>query len=286
MTTLKTTFLIVSAVFSISVQAQNNTFIPLVEIPSGTFYMGDDGRNASPDEAPVHRVSISHAFRMGKYEVTNAEYEQFRPEHKALRGKNNVSTEDDDAVVNVSWQDAVDFCAWLSKREGKTYRLPTEAEWEYACRVGSYTQFSTGDGLPASMQRNQTIARDYQTVSLKVGQTPANDFGLCDMHGNVEEWCADWYAPYKSADQTDPVGPADGLYRVTRGGSHHTPVQYLRSANRMAMIPEDRHSLTGFRVVQSDYALPSAVVDKDKPFFLEPIPFVVPPATADVPETT
>lgn len=269
--------------FSASLQAQESTLIPMVQVPAGSFFMGDDGRNAMPDEAPVHRVSISHSFRMGKTEVTNAQFEQFRPSHRALRGKDNVSTEDDDAVVNVSYQDALDFCAWLSEKEGKHYRLPTEAEWEYACRAGTYTQFYTGDGLPASMQRNQVIARDYQPVSLKVGQTPANGFGLFDMHGNVEEWCSDWYAPYKPEDQTDPTGPADGLYRVTRGGSHHTPTSYLRSANRMAMIPEDRHSLTGFRVVQSDFELPSNVVDKDKPFFLEPIPFVVPPATADVP---
>lgn len=274
---------LVAFAFFTTARAQEKQFIQLVEIPAGSFYMGDDGRNSSPDEAPVHRVTISHSFRMGKTEVTNAQYEQFCPAHKSLRGKDNVSTEDDDAVVNVTYQDALDFCIWLSKKEGKTYRLPTEAEWEYACRAGTYTQFWTGDGLPASMQRNQVIARDYQAVSLKVGQTPENGFGLCDMHGNVEEWCMDWYGPYHSVCQTDPTGPSDGLYRVTRGGSHHTPTNYLRSANRMAMIPEDKHSLTGFRVVQSEFPLESNVVDKEKPFFLEPIPYVLPPATADVP---
>ncbi len=255
--------------------------VPLVEIPAGSFYMGSDGEGENYDEAPVHRVVISRSFRMGRTEVTNAQYEQFRPEHRKLRGKDNVSTEDDDAVVNVSYQDAVDFCRWLSEREGKTYRLPTEAEWEYACRAGTYTLYYTGDGLPQSMQRNQTIARDYKPVSLKVGTTQPNAFGLYDMHGNVEEWCSDWYAPYCGTEQTDPTGPSDGLYRVTRGGSHHTPTQYLRSANRMAMIPEDRHSLTGFRVVQSD--APFELVDQSKPFFMDPIPFVIPPVSADVP---
>lgn len=263
--------------------AQTVPVIPLVDIPAGCFYMGSNGEGENSDEAPVHQVILSHPFRMGRTEVTNAQFELFRPEHKALRGKDNVSTQDDDAVVNVSFQDAVDFCRWLSEKEGKTYRLPTEAEWEYACRAGTYTLYYTGDGLPASMLRNQVIARDYKPVSLQVGQTPPNAFGLYDMHGNVEEWCSDWYAPYKAGVQTDPVGPASGEYRVTRGGSHHTPAEYLRSANRMAMIPDDKHSLAGFRVVQSDYPLPDNKVDSGKPFFLAPVPFVIPPDRPGVP---
>lgn len=259
--------------------AQTKPLIELVEIPAGSYYMGSEGKGENFDEAPAHKVNISKAFRMGVTEVTNAQYEQFRPEHKKLRGKNNVSTEDDDAVVNVSYQDAVDFCKWLSEKEGKTYRLPTEAEWEYACRAGTYTLFYTGDGLSSSMRRNQTIAREYKPVSLKVGQTRPNAFGLYDMHGNVEEWCLDWYGPYAAEEQTDPTGPAEGEFRVTRGGSHHTPDEYLRSANRMAMIPEDRHSLTGFRVVQSDEPLVSAAVDINQPFFLEPLVFVREPVS-------
>jgi len=254
--------------------AQTKPLIETVEIPAGSFYMGSEGKGENFDEAPVHKVNISNAFRMGITEVTNAQYEQFRPEHKQLRGKDNVSTEDDDAVVNVSYQDAVDFCKWLSEKEGKTYRLPTEAEWEYACRAGTYTLYYTGDGLSSNMRRNQTIARDYQPVSLKVGQTRANAFGLYDMHGNVEEWCLDWYAAYSADEQTDPVGPAEGEFRVTRGGSHHTPDEFLRSANRLAMIPEDRHSLTGFRVVQSDKPLPANTVDLSKPYFAEPLVYV------------
>ena len=257
--------------------AQTKPLIELVEIPAGSFYMGSEGKGENFDEAPVHKVNISRAFHMGVTEVTNAQYEQFRPEHKKLRGKNNVSTEDDDAVVNVSYQDAVDFCKWLSEKEGKTYRLPTEAEWEYACRAGTYTLYYTGDGLSSNMRRNQTIAREYKPVSLKVGQTRPNAFGLYDMHGNVEEWCLDWYGPYSAEEQTDPTGPADGEYRVTRGGSHHTPDEYLRSANRLAMIPEDKHSLTGFRVVQSDEPLVTAEVDLNQPFYLEPLVFVRPP---------
>ncbi len=273
---IKTLFAITLSICGLQLSAQTTPLVTTVEIPAGSFYMGSDGKGAEPDEAPVHKVFISHPFRMGVTEITNAQYEQFRPEHKALRGKNGVSAGDDEAVVNVSWQDAVDFCEWLSRKEGKTYRLPTEAEWEYACRAGTYTLYYTGDGLHASMNRNQQIVRNYQSVSLRVGQTQPNAFGLYDMHGNVEEWCLDWYGAYKAGEQTDPVGPADGEFRITRGGSHHTPSEFLRSANRMAMIPEDKHSLTGFRVVQSDTPL-IVGIDKTKPFFLEPIPYVLPP---------
>lgn len=256
------------------------SLIETVEIPAGSFYMGSNGEGEDADEAPVHRVTISQSFRMGKTEVTNAQFEAFCPSHKSLRGKDGVSKEDDEAVVNVSYQDAVDFCKWLSEKEGKNYRLPTEAEWEYACRAGTYTKYYTGDYLPESMCRNQTIVRNYQPVSLKAGSGVPNAFGLYNMHGNVEEWCLDWYGPYSDEAQTDPTGPATGLYRVTRGGSHHTPTDYLRSANRMAMLPDDRHSLTGFRVVQSDIQFP---VLPETCFFLDPIPFVVAPEIPDVP---
>ena len=237
--------------------AQEAPFLPLAEIPAGSFYMGGEGRGEDFDERPVHRVTFSQPFRMGTTEVTNAQYEAFRPEHRSFRGKHGLSKDDDEAVVYVSYQDALDFCEWLSRKEGKTYRLPTEAEWEYACRAGTYYAFYTGDGLPGEYHKNQRTVREYAPVSLRVGQPPPNAFGLYDMHGNVEEWCLDWYGPYPAEAQTDPTGPADGEFRVTRGGSHNTPEKYLRSANRMAMIPEDKHVLTGFRVVQTDEPAPA-----------------------------
>lgn len=232
--------------------AQTAPLIPMRDIPAGHYYMGGDGWGENWDEVPTHRVTLTRGFRMGITEVTNAQYEQFRPDHRALRGRDGVSFDDDEAVVNVSYQDAVDFCQWLSRREGRSYRLPTEAEWEYACRAGSYTLFSTGDGLPGEQHRHQQMVRDFTHVSLRVAQNAPNAWGLHDMHGGVEEWCQDWYGLYTADDQQDPGGPQEGIYRVTRGGSHHTPEGYLRSANRMAMIPEDRHSQTGFRVVESD----------------------------------
>ena len=273
-------------------------FIPTVEIPAGSFYMGGTGEGEDFDEAPVHKVTISRPFRMGQTEVTNAQFEAFRPEHRAYRGKNGLSSGDDEAVTFVSYHDAVAFCEWLSQKEGKTYRLPTEAEWEYACRAGTYYDFYTGDGLPENYRKHQQTTRDYAAVSLRVGQTPPNAFGLYDMHGNVEEWCLDWYGPYSAEEQTDPAGYATGFYRVTRGGSHNTPDKYLRSANRMAMIPEDKHALTGFRVVQAEYPSQPTLIDETPhrhanavrqqaftwskndttPLFTAPVPYVIAPA--------
>lgn len=237
---------------SISAVKAQNEQIPMVEIPAGSFYMGTLGEDENYDEAPMHKVYISRPFKIGITEVTNAQYEKFRPEHKSLRGKNGFSKEDDEAVVFVSYEDAVAYCKWLTEKEGKSYRLPTEAEWEYACKAGRYWKFFMDDKLPLAYQKNQVIAASPKPLSLKVAQTPPNEWGLYDMCGNVEEWCLDWYGPYIAGEQTDPVGYQDGMARVTRGGSHNTPVKYLRSANRMAMLPEDKHMMTGFRIVQAD----------------------------------
>ena len=276
--------------------AQQLPEIRMVDIPAGSFYMGGEGDGENYDELPVHKVNITHPFKMSVTEITNAQFEAFRPEHKALRGKNGLSLEDDEAVVYVSYADAVAFCEWLSQKEGKHYRLPTEAEWEYACRAGTYYLYNTGDGLPEAYRKNQQTARDLKPVSLKVGQTPPNAFGLCDMHGNVEEWCLDWYGPYLPGEQNDPAGRTMGDFRVTRGGSHNTPDKYLRSGNRMAMIPDDKHAQTGFRIVESEFtpvatvapALPPAnqqeVNQTDyiwtvvkEPVFKAPVPYVLQP---------
>ena len=273
--------------------------IRMIEIPPGEFIMGSRGYGAVEefDEAPAHLVRISKPLRMSATEITNAQYERYDPAHRALRGKAGFSVDDDEAVVFVSYDDALGFCRWLSQKEGKSYRLPTEAEWEYACRAGSTTPFNTGtNGLPALQQKEQKYSRNPKPVSLRVAMFPPNDWGLYDMHGNVEEWCLDWYGPYPGESRMDPAGPADGLYRVTRGGSHNTPVRYLRSANRSAMIPEDATWAVGFRVVeagmpaepdpavavrsvesvsQRDHVWPAPA---EEPFFREPVCYVHKPA--------
>ncbi|WP_243751573.1 SUMF1/EgtB/PvdO family nonheme iron enzyme [Niastella caeni] len=231
-------------------QQTNSIGIRLVDVPAGTFNRGSNRGKEDADESPVHAVTITNGFKMSATEITNKQYEAFDPAHSKLRGKNGFSLQDDEAVTFVNYEEAVAFCAWLSRREGKPYRLPTEAEWEYACRAGTTTDYSTGDELPASYQKLQHTNRTPVPVSLRVAQTAPNSWGLYDMHGNVEEWCHDWYGAYTAGTQKDPVGRQSGLSRVTRGGSHNTPVRFLRSANRQGMLPEDKHWLTGFRVVQ------------------------------------
>jgi formylglycine-generating enzyme required for sulfatase activity len=228
--------------FTVAEQFINSLGMKFAYIPAGTFAMGAE--NGDFDEKPVHSVTISQPFYMGICEVTNAQYEQFDPGH-GLIDHRGFSHEPNEAVIFVSWEDANAFCSWLSQQEALPYRLPTEAEWEYACRAGTTTNYHTGDTLPVEYQNHQVETSGPYPVPLYVGQTPPNPWGLYGVHGNVEEWCHDWYGPYEAGDQTDP----DGRFRVSRGGSHSTTVGYLRSANRMGTLPEDKHWLIGFRVV-------------------------------------
>jgi len=218
------------------------------------------------DEKPVHKVKISKPFFMGVYEVTNKQYELFTPVHRLLRGKRTLSKKDDEAVIYVSWYDAQAFCQWLSDKEQLPYRLATEAEWEYACRAGTTTNYSTGDVLPKEYE-NKPGNSCLVTTDITIGKTPANPWGLHDMHGNVEEWCYDWYGPYHGGPQADPVGYVDGDFRVTRGGSFGTYSYYLRSANRMATLPGERQWATGFRVVIGELPATKPLPMPEKPAF-------------------
>jgi formylglycine-generating enzyme required for sulfatase activity len=306
----------------------NSIGMKFVRIEAGSFMMGIEKiplpepwatsehlRDGDPDEQPPHKVTVTKPFYMGVYEVTNEQYEKFDPGHRHLRGKLGFSIESDEAVVFVSWHDAKAFCEWLSKKEGLPYRLPTEAEWEYACRAGTKSAFHAGDSLPEAFHKNagrswypdpERCKGRQEVVPLHVGKTPANRWGLYDMHGNVEEWCEDWYGPYEVGRQVDPVGRADGDFKVTRGGSHSTEWYYLRSANRMGTIPQERSWLIGFRVVLGEepsgnfLPVPSAPLhqqkvsqqipcgiakgpDPEKPYFSGPRRYVNIPRGSDGP---
>jgi len=266
--------LIVSAVAIVTLAAlnfvrgdeTNSIGMKLVRLEPGDFVMGtgeqpptsrEEWLSRDSDESPAHKVRITMSFLMGAHEVTNAQFEMFDPQHKKWRGQVGGSKADDEPVTFVTWQQAVDFCAWLSKKEGKPYRLPTEAEWEFACRAGTTTAFHMGDKLTDTDANIGSKDGKLLNQPSKVGSYKPNAWGLHDMHGNVVEWCHDWHGPYEPGVQTDPVGRSDGHARIVRGWSYQKPgfqemTRFCRSANRSGFLPEDANRYTGFRVVQGE----------------------------------
>jgi len=242
----------------------NTIGMKFVLIPAGEFLMGSrdsadevarKGRHLPAwyeDEHPLHRVRITKPFYMGIYEVTQAQYERVMGKNPSrFKGPNNP-------VEQVSWNDAVEFCRRLSRKDGAAYRLPTEAEWEYACRAGTTTPFYTGETIStdqANYDGNYAYGSGrkgvYREKPLPVGGFPPNAFGLYDMHGNVWEWCGDWCGGkyYAESALDDPRGPAAGKYRVLRGGSWRGGPWDARSANRGGVTPGYRAANGGFRVV-------------------------------------
>ena len=186
---------------------------------------------------------------MGVHEITQAQYEQVMGVNPSrFKGADNP-------VENVSWDDAVEFCRRLSelpaeKEAGNVYRLPTEAEWEYACRAGTTTMYSFGDD-ESKLGDCDWFSENSGTKTHPVGGKKPNAWGLYDMHGNVWEWCQDLYGDYPSGPVTDPTGPATGSDRVYRGGSWYGTAVYCRSANRHWYLPSYRSINLGFRVVRS-----------------------------------
>jgi len=284
--------------------AQGAKPLILSYIPSGKFMMGspDNEENRAKHEGPRHRVHITQPFWMGKYEVTNAQFEVFVKEtgyvttaEKAGNsfgwdGQAQKWTADvkglswrepgfpgssegkgaDQPVVQVSWDDARAYCDWLSEKTGQKFGLPTEAQWEYACRAGSTSMYPWGDGQNGACQyANVWNQENKGKWSLKADGFPcsdgylfpaptgsfrANAFGLHDMIGNVWEWCADWYGEtyYAEAPKEDPTGPvSEAKYRVLRGGSWGCLPEYCRSANRLDFTPDVRDDRRGFRVVRT-----------------------------------
>jgi formylglycine-generating enzyme required for sulfatase activity len=283
---------------------ENSVGMQLILVPAGEFQMGTpDGKRAAADDELPHTVRLSRDFLLGRTEVTVGQFTQFvdetdyRTEAELTVGEggdgrggcgfNPVTRRFagpdlmynwrnpgfpqtvDHPVTNVSWNDAQVFLRWLSEKEGIAYRLPTEAEWEYACRAGATTAYSSGDD-PESLARVANVAdstarkqfatwatigaADGHVFTSPVGSFESNAFGLADMHGNVWEWCADQLAPSSREPQDDPLLAGWDARRIYRGGAFVCRLDYCRSARRGGKTPGHRFWDLGFRVA----ALPAA----------------------------
>ena len=242
----------------------NSIEMKLVLIPKGTFMMGspesEEGRNQDETQ---HEVTISKDYYLGVYEVTQGQYEKVIGKNPSRLQRDIVGNENSNLPVeNVSWHDAVEFCKKLSdlpeeKKAGRVYRLPTEAQWEYACRAGSKTAYSFDDeeGL---LPEHGWFNRNSDFRKRKVGLLEPNAWGLYDMHGNVNEWCSDWYGEYPNGAVSDPVGPRKGSGRVGRGGSCVGGAAGCRSAHRDGYDPSLRFFADGFRVALSPSGIPKS----------------------------
>jgi formylglycine-generating enzyme required for sulfatase activity len=262
-------------------------------IPAGQFVMGATDGAGEVDEAPASVVRIERPFYMGKVEVTNAQYALFDSTHdsayisilnkdQSIRGE--AANREQQPVIRVNWNQAQEFCRWLSREAGAQFDLPTEAQWEYACRAGTASAVSWGScssdfGQLANLadQRVNDLTRgdsprwipsvavfnDGSIISDHVGKYPANAFGLCDMHGNVAEWTRSAYRPYPYISGDGRDNPDAGGKRVVRGGSWYDRPQRARSSFRLAYEPWQRVFNVGFRVVmEADAAAKLAAVGR------------------------
>ena len=228
----------------LTVDFGNGASLKCVLIRPGSFQMGAQRDVGGPATNPPHEVELTRAFYMGMYEVTQEQYTSVMGRNPSLFKGGSLP------VTDVYWKDAVGFCQRLSELTGRRVRLPTEAEWEYACRAGSMTRFYYGDDPEAAAFHE--YAWFYENADIEphpVGQKKPNAWGLYDMHGNVEEWCQDWFSMYRADRQVDPTGPAEGRYHVCRGGRSSMSAEWCASATRECYPPRHRHFLIGFRVV-------------------------------------
>ena len=230
----------------------------LAWIPAGEFDMGSRERD---NERPIHRVRISHGFWMGKFEVTNGQYRRFleKRDHEIghaaapsrpapVAGSGNEFAGPEHPMIWVTWDNAQAFCHWMSGQVNGTARLPTEAEWEYACRAGMIGQFWSGNA-DSDLDAAAWHAGNSGGQTHPVGRKRSNAWGLHDVSGNVWEWCQDWYGAYSADPATDPAGPWSGTNRVLRGGSWDTYPLRCRSAYRNFSEPACACDYYGFRIV-------------------------------------
>ena len=232
-------------------QYTNGLGMKFVWIPPGTFLMGSPKDDPDAYENEIqHRVTLTKGFYMGVYTVTQEQWQAVRGDNPSkFQGEKNLPVE------SVSWFDCQEFVKKLREEDDWPYRLPTEAEWEYSCRAGTTTPFHFGATIStdqANYDGNYTYGNGKKGVfranPVPVGSFPANAWGLHDMHGNVYQWCADWYGSYPQNDIIDPQGPDSGETRVWRGGSWNYYPKYCRSASRDWHPPANRYPYLGFRI--------------------------------------
>jgi formylglycine-generating enzyme required for sulfatase activity len=233
-----------------AVRIADDVSLRFVWIAPGSYWRGSDAAEAGRDrdEGPKHEVTLSRGFYLGIHEVSQAQWTAVMGHNPAAFRRGPEAPER--PVESVSWDDCQRFIARLNALQLGVFRLPTEAEWEYAARAGTTARFPWGDDPKEFKTHTHAWAnsRSY-AVTHPVGRKPPNAWGLHDMHGNVWEWCRDWYAPYPEGPQLDPEGPSSGRERVFRGGSWYDFPVSLRSANRHRHAPDRRYTAVGLRLV-------------------------------------
>jgi formylglycine-generating enzyme required for sulfatase activity len=247
----------------------NSIGMKLVLIPKGAFTMRSEIEEERIEEERAsnneeqYQVTISKHYYLGVTEVTQGQYEKVMGTNPSRFQGNKVQGDSSNLPVEqVSWEDAVEFCKKLSdlpeeRKVGRVYRLPTEAEWEYACRAGSRSFYSFG-ASSKSLGDYAWFVGNSGLQTHPVGEKKANAWGLHDMHGNVVEWCSDWYGKYPKGAVSDPGGPDEGSGRVERGGYFGGGAQFCRSAFRYGRVPSYRGGCLGFRVALSSYGIPQS----------------------------
>ena len=251
-TTTTTTTTLIAGLFLLFTTAQAQTFPELIKVTGGTFTMGDEYSLGGKDEQPTHQVTLSD-FYIGKTEVTVAQYRAYcnaegvsMPEQPGWGWTNNTP------IVNVSWNDAINYCNWLGKKLDKKITLPTEAQWEYAARGGNQSQgykYAGGSSMETAGWYEDNSGAKTHNVATKKG----NELGLYDMSGNVWEWCLDWFETeyLASNPNTNSTNPSTGAFRVLRGGSWNNLAINCRVAYRYYNAPSFRNDINGFRVAFS-----------------------------------
>lgn len=219
-------------------------------ITPGTFQMGSppEERLRGDDEGPVHRVSFTEGFYMGIYEVTQAQWRQIMGNNPAVFRIFNNSAQR--PVEYISWNECQEFIKKLNQKGKGFFRLPTEAEWEYACRAGTNTAYFWGDKMAENGNSKYAWANSRSmAMTHPVGTKLPNPWGLYDMSGNVWEWCSDWFGAYNKGPSTDPKGPQTGSHKVFRGGSWYDFYESHRSANRHKHGVDEKYAAIGLRLV-------------------------------------